>query len=220
MGKIQKNNIKQLSYQEMCDYLSFLDKTIFDLVERRKVYLDVHAALIEQRAKMNNFIYWIMNNYYQVLILTLCRILEAKTYDSERKTLRHFINSLKHESNYQIIKQQINVAQIDYHYDNGDIEYEDISENMLKILNSIDFDRDITDIEIMHNKLKNIRDKQIAHLTNVDETMLNRPEIIEMHQYIDKIIEKLKKYHVLFRHGIDYGENVKNTYVNFKFELK
>lgn len=223
MGKSKKeygDNIKPLTYQEMFDYLSFLDKTIFDLVERRNVYLDVHSALIEQKAKMNNFIYWIMNNYYQTLILTLCRILEAKKDDDERKTLKHFINSLKYESNYKIIKNKVDTAQIDYHCDNGDIDYEDISEEMQKILDAIDFGEDIVDIDTMHNKLKNIRNKELAHLTGVEIRKEDRPEINELHQYIDKIVKMAKKYHALFRCGIDYGENEKNNYLNFKLELK
>lgn len=214
------NNIKPLSYQEMCNYLHFLDGTIFDLVENRKVYLDVYTALIDQKAKKNDFVYWITNNYYQTIILTLCRILEAKKDDKERKTLKHFIHSLKYENNYKIIKYMVDTAQIEHHDLNGDIEYEDISGEMQKILDSIDFDRDITDIEAMHNRLKTIRNNKLAHLTDVIIEKEDRPEIIELHQYIDKIIEMAEKYHSLFRSGINYRENAKNNYFNFKLMLK
>ena len=220
MTNSQKHNIKPLSYQEMCNYLHFLDETIFDLVEKRKVYLDVYTALIEQKARKNDFVYWMINNYYQTIILTLCRVLEPKKDDHERKTLKHFIHSLKDDRNYDIIRQAADTAQIEHHDLNGDVEYEDISEEMQKILNSIDFDRDITDIEAMYDRLKTIRNKKLAHLTDVIIKEEDRLKIIELHQFIDKIIEMAKKYHALFRFGVNYGENEKNNYFNFKLMLK
>ena len=220
MTNSQKHNIKSSSYQEMCNYLHFLDETIFDLVEKRKVYLDAYTALIEQKARKNDFVYWMINNYYQTIILTLCRVLEPKKDDHERKTLRYFIHSLKDDRNYKIIKQAADTAQIEFHDLNGDIECEDISGEMQKILNSIDFDQDITDIEAMYDKLKKIRNKKLAHLTDVIIKEEDRLKIIELHQFIDKIIEITKKYHALFRFGVDYGENEKNNYFNFKLVLK
>ena len=220
MTNSQKHNIKPLSYQEMCNYLHFLDETIFDLVEKRKVYLDVYTALIEQKARKNNFVYWMINNYYQTIILTLCRVLEPKKDDHERKTLKHFIHSLKDDRNYDIIRQAADTAQIELHDHNGDIECEDISGEMQKILNSIDFDQDITDIEAMYDRLKTIRNKKLAHLTDVIIKEEDRLKIIELHQFIDKIIEMAKKYHALFRFGVNYGENEKNNYFNFELVLK
>lgn len=77
-GKFEMSTIKIVTRDEAKDILDFITCTLDNLIINRQIYLDFHNALIKQKANENNFIRWAMSNYYQVLILNLCKLFEPK----------------------------------------------------------------------------------------------------------------------------------------------
>ncbi len=212
-------NLKPLSYQEMKDYLHFLNKELVEIVYKKRVYFDVHNALIEQKAKMNPFISWMLTNYYQTLILSLCRILEPKM-DDNRKTLKHFINSLNLLDNRLLIENAVNNAKVKVYGDTNVRDW-DISEEMKKVYHSINFEDDLNVVGQIHTKIKIIRDKKIAHSTDVNIEEKDKPAFEILHEDIEKIVNIVKRYNKLFRtYYIDYEESHAILYGKFHLFLK
>ena len=66
MSKKNKKMPPKLSYEEMKQYLEFLDECMWHLVENRIIFRDFYSALIQQKADMNPFISWSLNNYKNI----------------------------------------------------------------------------------------------------------------------------------------------------------
>jgi len=219
MGKC-KNNITNISANEAKEYLDFITNTLTELIINRQIYLDVHNALIVQKAKNNMFVSWMMRNYYQILVLNLCKLVEPKQADDDRKTLKYFINLCKEPSNWNTIKSaRFATKQYITDIDTGEILDLDLSYEINQIFEQIDFEADLIKVENIHQRLKTYRDKKISHLTEIN--IDNDLSFNELHSFIDDIEEIMKKYYRMFGTAIVF-DNLKtqNFYFNFSLNLR
>ena len=93
-----ENNIYNLPYNDLKEYLCFIEH-IFDEIEfDMQIYKDFNNARITQQIKPNYFIYWCIRNYYKSLVLNLCKLLEPRKDDKNKFTLTHFIDLLKYNT--------------------------------------------------------------------------------------------------------------------------
>lgn len=222
MSKEEKKNndiIKKLSYTEMKQYLEFLDECMIQLVENKIVFNDFDSALRQQKATVNPFIIWALNNYKNSLILGLCKMLEGKKRDNQ--TLKHFINSLRLEGeNQKILKHELERATVKIHsLYTGTTREENVGDFLLEEFAKIDFEKDIEKIEKIHNKIKDYRNIRIAHQIQSGDERISIPDLNTLNGYIDDLLKIIKQYHPLFRYSIDFGENRKNLYGNFHLSL-
>lgn len=219
MGRC-KNNIKNISVNEAKEYLDFITNALTELILNRQVYLDVHNALIAQKASNNKLISWMMRNYYQILILNLCKLVEPKQEDDDRKTLKHFINLCKDPINWNTIKDaRLSTKQYITDIDTGEILDLDLSYEINQVFEDIDFDGDLIKIENIHQRLKPYRDKEISHLTEINN--VRDLSFKELHSFIDDIEDIMKKYYRMFGTAIIF-DNLKtpNFYFNFSLNLR
>lgn len=215
-----KNNIISISVNEAKEYLDFITNTLTELIVNRQIYLDVHNALIVQKATNNMFVSWMMRNYYQILVLNLCKLVEPKQTDDDRKTLKHFINLCKEPTNWNTIKNaRLAVKQHITNIDTGEIIDLDLSYEINQIFENIHFEADLIKVENIHQRLKPYRDKEISHLTEIN--IDNDLSFKELHSFIDNIEEIMKKYYRMFGIAATF-DNVKepNLYFNFCFNLR
>lgn len=219
MGRC-KNNIKNISVNEAKEYLDFITNALTELILNRQVYLDVHNALIAQKASNNKLISWMMRNYYQILILNLCKLVEPKQEDDDRKTLKHFINLCKDPINWNTIKDaRLSTKQYITDIDTGEILDLDLSYEINQVFEDIDFDGDLIKIENIHNNLKPYRDKKISHLTEIN--VENDLGFGELHSFIDVIEEIMIKYYRMFGTAVVFDNlKIPNYYLNFSLYLK
>lgn len=218
------NNIIKMDMKEAQEYLLFVSEILGELIWNRTVFLDFWGALKEQNCKRNFFTDWAFQNYYKIMILNLCKILEPRKYDIDKCTLRHFIICMKNTDtgNYQMLESAMREATIENHNTRtGECEIEDVSRLMMEGFKQIDFDNDLNVIVSMHEKLEKYRNKKLCHNQkfSIDEKSL--PSVNELHACIDVLEKKFKDYFHLFRMGISY-DNLKtpNKYGNFKLYLK
>ncbi len=208
-----------MDIENSIDYLNSLDDILTELILNRTCYLDFNNALIEQKAKQNNFISWCLSNYYKVTVINLCKLLEPRGSDNNKRTLRYFVNFWKKQKNYEVLKSSMENAVIEYHEpDTGKVYTEDISQDMLRYLASISLENDLIKIQSMHTKLKTLRDKKLVHNDYVDFD-IDSPRIVELHNFIDEVEAMIKSYYRLFRQGITY-ENLKQSPRYGKFTLR
>lgn len=224
MSKEEKKSneaIKELSYAEMKQYLEFLDECMLHLVENRIIFKDFDSALRQQKAIVNPFIIWALNNYRNNLIIGLCKMLEWKKKDNQ--TLRHFINSIWLKSeNKKALENELKKATVNVQsLDTGKIRQEPVDDILLGKLQKINFERDIEKIEEIHNAIKDYRNIKIAHqIQNVDDKKILISNLNALNGYIDDLLKIIKQYHPLFRYSIDFGEDRKELYGNFHLTLK
>lgn len=215
-----KNNITNISANEAREYLDFITNTLTELIINRQIYLDVHNALIAQKATNNQFVSWIMRNYYQILVLNLCKLVEPKQTDDDRKTLKHFINLCKESINWNTIKSaRLAAKQHITDIDTGEIIDWDFSYEINQIFENIDFEADLIKVENIHQRLKPYRDKEISHLTEINN--VRDLSFKELHSFIDDIEDIMKKYYRMFGTAIIF-DNLKtpNFYFNFSLNLR
>lgn len=219
MGK-SKNNIIKISVNEAREYLDFITNALTELILNRQVYLDVHRALTASKAKNNMFVSWMTRNYYQILVLNLCKLIEPKQTDDDRKTLKHFINLCKESTNWNTIKSaRLATKQYITDIDTGEILDLDLSYEINQIFEHIDFKADLIKIENIHQRLKPYRDKEISHLTEIN--IVSDLSFKELHSFIDDIEDIMKKYYRMFGTAIIF-DNLKtpNIYFNFILNLQ
>lgn len=216
MGRC-KNVITNITADEARDYLDFITNTLTELIVNRQVYLDVHNALISQKANNNMFISWIMRNYFQILVLNLCKLVEPKKSDEDRRTLKHFINLCKNQTNFNTVKNaRLAKQQTVTDIDTGKVLDFDLSYEINQVFEDIDFEKDLSKIETIHQRLKPYRDKKISHLTPIN--VENDLDFKELHSFIDNIEEIIKKYYRMFGTAITF-DNLKSPNFYFKFNL-
>ena len=201
------------------DYLNSLDDILTELILNRTCCLDFHNALVEQKAMQNHFISWCLSNYHKITVINLCKLLEPRGADNNKRTLQHFVIFWSKPENYKVLKQTMENAVIEYHEsDTGAIYTEDISQNMLEYLRGVNFENDLATIQGIHTKLKTLRDKRLVHNDFVEFDIIS-PRIVELHSFIDEIEAMIKSYYGLFRQGITY-ENLKQSPRYGKFTLR
>ena len=143
------------------------------------------------------FVRWCINNYYDTLIMNLCKLLEPKKEDKERKTLKHFLKSIENPNNWETI-YKYKMKQTRYKAvkaSTGETIELDFGQYIKDVLNNMNVQADIDKIEDIHTKLKPIRDKKIAHSTK--ETP-NEIFFSELHNYIEILKEIITKYYRIF----------------------
>lgn len=219
-NKTWPNNLSAISYEDARDYLKDVDQVFCELELKRQVFSDFYKALTEQKAKGNPFISWCMDNYYNVLVLNLCKLLEPGKGDQKKHTLKHFICLLKYAPNYEMLKNELEKKTIDIHMDTGEIEKESVAWIYLERLQKINFDEDIKKIEAIHNRIKDFRNKKLCHNEKTNDNFDILPGINELHRNIDEIEVLMKRYYELFGTCVVYRELEKpNHYGNFSLHL-
>ena len=215
------DSVQPLTMEEVKEYLEIIDDLFCKILVDRSIFQDFHNALIEQKARNNLFINWVAKNYYNILVLNLCKLLEPRKTDSNKYTLKNFINSIKDPNNYNMLEDAMRKSQIDIHdIGTGAIKKRSIGDQMLKTLYDIDFKADLECVEKTHAKLTDFRNKRLCHNSKecINEIV---PTIEELHLVIDRLEEMFVKYFHLCRLGIDYrGIKGPNRYNNFILHLK
>ena len=216
------SNKRKITIKDAEEYLNFILNTLCELIINRQIYLDVHNALIAQKANQNRFISWMMNNYYKVLILNLCKLLEKKRKrdynDKKQKTLKDFILVCRNPENWETLKsfrlaKRYEITSVD----TGEVSYLDFSNLIKNAFDNADVEGDLQKIDDIHEKLKLFRDKKIAHLT--DERDIEMLNFSELHDFIDIIEEIVKKYYsTFFARGICI-DILKRSYCYNNFSL-
>ena len=212
------NSIQVLTMEEIKEYLDIIDDLFCQLLVDRSVFQDFHNALIEQNAKNNLFINWVVKNYYNILVLNLCKLLEPRKTDANKYTLKNFINSIKDPNNYNMLEETMQKSQIDIHdIGTGEIIKRSIGDQMLKTLHDIDFDADLEYVKEIHTKLSDFRNKRLCHNSKecINEIV---PTIKELHLVIDHLEEMFVKYFHLCRKGMVY-DGLKGPYRYHDFNL-
>lgn len=221
-GKFEMSTIKIVTRDEAKDILDFITCTLDNLIINRQIYLDFHNALIKQKANENNFIRWAMSNYYQVLILNLCKLFEPKKKCKKRRTLRYFLNLCKEPKNWETLKKtrlERKILSVDITTNKEDI-LPDFEYIVNEIFDSVDVDADLDKLDVFYKELKPFRDNEIAHLTTkeIDISGLN---FEKLHEMVDEIDNMITKYYHLFGIGIDNDDLKKpHRYENFQLTLK
>lgn len=220
MSKKNKKIPPKRSYEEMKQYLEFLDECMCHLVENRIIFRDFYSALMQQKANMNPFISWSLNNYKNNLIIGLCKMLEWK--QNNNLTLRDFVNGLRlRDDNRKELKDKLTKATICVHsMDTGEDCIESVSDILLEAYEKIDFDKDIAKIDEIHSTIRNYRNMKIAHQIQASEGEIDIPNLTTLNGYIDDLLNIIKQYHSLFRYYMDFGENKKEFYFNFHLTLR
>lgn len=217
-----ENNIYNLPYNDLKEYLCFIEH-IFDEIEfDMQIYKDFNNARITQQIKPNYFIYWCIRNYYKSLVLNLCKLLEPRKDDKNKFTLTHFIDLLKYEPNLQTLKEEFKQKTIK-HYDirTGETEEENVEHIYLEQLNNINFDNDAKEIEKIHRKIKDFRNKKLAHNDKKYDGTKLLPSVNELHNDVQKIELIFKTYFSLFGIGVNYDSfKSPNFYGNFQLNLR
>lgn len=215
------DSIQVLTMEEIKEYLKIIDDLFCLLLVDRSIFQDFHNALIEQKARNNLFINWAVRNYYNILVLNLCKLLEPRKTDTNKYTLKNFINNIKDPKNYNMLEDVMKNSQIDVHdIGTGEKISRSIGEQMLKTLHDIDFEADLEYVENVHATLSDFRNKRLCHNSKecIDEIV---PTIEELHKVIDRLEKIFVKYFHLCRQGIDYrGLKGPNHYNNFVLNLK
>ena len=216
------DSVQALTMEEIKKYIEIIDKVFCQLLIDRSIFQDFYNALIEQKPTNNLFIQWVIGNYRNVLILNLCKLLEPRKTDSNKYTLKNFINNIKNPDNYNMLEEAMKQSKIDTHdIETGSIIKLSIGEEMLNTLHAIDLEEELRYIEDIHEKLSDFRNKRLCHnsIECIDEN--NLPSIEELHAVIDCLEEMFVKYFHLCRQCIDYrGIKGPHRYHNFKFHLK
>lgn len=216
------NNTEIITTREAKKYLDFITATLDNLIINRQIYLDFHNALIQQKSKDNHFIRWAMNNYYQALILNLCKLLERKGTWEQRRTLQHFLNLCKEPTNWETFKRSRLGDKI-FVEDPATKKKEELSYYdyiVRENFNNVEVNDDLEKIKSFHDELSDLRNHGIAHLTvkKVEAANLN---FERLHKIIDELDEIIKKYYHLFGIGIDNSDLKRPCrYNNFKLTLK
>ncbi|MBE6461512.1 MAG: hypothetical protein E7006_01565 [Alphaproteobacteria bacterium] len=107
------DSVQPLTMEEVKEYLEIIDDLFCKILVDRSIFQDFHNALIEQKARNNLFINWVAKNYYNILVLNLCKLLEPRKTDSNKYTLKNFINSIKDPNNYNMLEDVMRKSQID-----------------------------------------------------------------------------------------------------------
>ena len=217
-----KSSLYKISYSESKEYLEFVDQIFSEIEFSKQIYIDFRDALVMQKAKQNFFISWCMSNYYNCVILSLCKLLEPRKNDRNKYTLKHFVNLIKYKPNYEMLKSEYDSKVIELHnIHTGETEKISVAKEYLELLKSIDFDNDLEHIEKMHNKICDYRNKRLCHNEKINSDFAKLPGIDELHKYIEEIEEMMTKYFGLFGVGMSY-KNLKtpNIYFNFHLFLK
>lgn len=98
----------------------------------------------------------------------------------------------------------------------GEIEKESVANEYLEKLESINFTHDIKIIEEIHKKIKEYRNKRLAHNDNESLDIHKLPGISELHDDIDKIQNLMFAYFGLFGIHVDYDSfKTPRIYGNF-----
>ena len=224
------STIKIVTRDEAKECLDFITCTLDNLIINRQIYLDFYNALIQQKANENNFIRWAMSNYYQVLILNLCKLLEPKKDWEERRTLRYFLNLCKEPKNWETLKKtrlKRKILSVDITTNKEDV-LPDFEYIVNEIFDSVDVDADLDKLDVFYKELKPFRDNEIAHLTikevdkEVDKKVDKKDLSFEqLNKMVDEIDNMITKYYHLFGIGIDNDDLKKpHRYENFQLTLK
>ena len=216
-----EENLYSISYESAKEYLEFVEQVFINIEVKKQICIDFHNALLEQKAKQNLFISWCMSNYYDCLILNLCKLTEPRKNDKNKYTLKHFINLLKYKPNYDMLVHNLQQKTVDVHNMNtGKIEKESVAEEYLRRLKAIDFAQDLDEIDKIHKKISEYRNKKICHNEKTMLTTQELPSIDELHVDIEKIEKLMKSYFSLFGIHIIYDSlKTPNFYNNFKLSL-
>ncbi|MCR4624004.1 MAG: hypothetical protein K5780_05160 [Alphaproteobacteria bacterium] len=202
------------------EYLDFISKAESTLLINRQIYHDFHKALIEQKANWNLFIKWTVRNYYQVLILDICKLLEANksSKHDDGRTIPGFLELCK--QHWQTLRnERLRATGTNISLSETNFLEKALLKEKQKMFDNINIGTDLTKIKLLHEKIKRYRNKKIAHLTisNVDNDNL---EFDELHKIIDKIDSLISKYYHLFGVSID-DSSLKTPYCyNFTMSLK
>ena len=217
-----ESNIYLSSYNDLKEYLYFIASILDEIEFDMQIYKDFSDAITKQQAKQNYFISWCVRNYYKSLVLNLCKLLEPRKDDRNKFTLKHFINLLKYEPNLKTLKEEFKQKTIQHHnIRTGETEEENVEHIYLEKLNSINFDNDVKDIEKIHNKIKNFRNKNLVHNDKEYDSTKLLPSIDELHDDVQKIESIFKTYFSLFGIGVNYdGFKSPNFYGNFQLNLR
>ena len=159
------------------EYLDFISKAESTLIINRQIYYDFNKALIEQEANCNLFIKWAIRNYYQVLILDLCKLLEANksSKHDDGRTLPGFLELC--QQHWQTLRnERLRATGTNISLFGTNFLEKSLLEKKQERFDDIDIGTDLETIKLLHQKIKHYRNKKIAHLTisNVDNDNLER----------------------------------------------
>ena len=209
--------MKILNVTEANEYLNFLDGTLNNLIVNRQIYLDFYNALTSQKANTNDFIKWVLRNYYVVLIMSLCKITDVATQDDDR-TLIGFLELCKIPENFEVLKNaRLNKKIYVQNLETGKQSELDISCDIQQIFHNIKIDDDKTKIIKIHNQLKPYRNKRIAHLT-ITKVNFEHLNFKVLHKMIDDIEDIIKRYYHLLGIAV-INDALKSPYLYGNFQL-
>ena len=154
-----------------------------------------------------------------MLIVNLCKFIEPRKEDKNKYTLKHFINLMKYPPNRKMLKNACASKVITfYHIRTGEFEKEDFSEQYTERFNKINFEQDLEEINIIHSKICDYRNKRLCHNDKTYCDYNEMPNIDELHSDIDKLEEMMKKYYEVFGISVNFNKQ-KNSYNNFQLLL-
>jgi len=208
-----------MTFSEAKEYLYFVDDVLGEVIFSRQCCLDFHNALMDQKAHPNLFISWVFKNYHQNLIINLCKILERKNNQKDKCTLRYFVQYCK--DNYKMLKNMVQTNNAISTDANIGKEIECLRRiSALKLLDNIDFDKDLSEIEEMYKTIKTYRDKRLVHIYKITSD-IDFPTIDKLHAFVDNIERLMRTYHCLFKEDVDYScLKQRNKYGNFVLHLE
>ncbi len=201
-----------MNISEIKLYLEKVANVLGNILLKRQIFINFYCHLKPENTT-NLFVSWCVQNYRDVLVLNLCKLLEPRKAD-KKYTLQYFVNFCKEPKNYKMLEKYMRHNRRVYH---SGITI-DFSREMLELLKSIDFDNDLTEIKNMLEKLKNYRDKCLCH-NDANNDNIEKPDIKEMHDFVDKIDKMISIYFKMFRVSYDNSMLQNLKYNNFELFL-
>ena len=210
-----------MTIDETKEYLDSIMQVVSELLIKRQIFLDFYNALTSQHADNNLFVCWCLENYRDIAILNLCKILEPRKDDIRKRTLRYFINFWQQPENYNTLRLYLKGLHIVLHdRATGEEHIMSIADDMLAELDAIDFKNCLVKVQTIHDRLKIYRNTKLCH-NDCREIEVVLPQINEINEFITEIEDMIVKYFHIFCRRAIVLDNLKmpQVYANFNLHL-